>query len=299
MSELEGRRMAVLGDINLDIIAFHGNYPVEGAEDLAERAYMRHGGSGANIAHALSVLGGNVVMIGCVGDDPVGEMLVDGLAEAGVDTAAVQKTASEPTGIVYIVVSRSGERTMLAYRGANKCLKIEDVYGLLRDVSVVHVSGYSLLEGSQRDTAMKVLEWCRCNRAVTTLDFCIPLASRNAEFLDKVVEGLSCVFINLQELMSLSGRNGLCSAEELASRWATTVVLKKGRAGAEIVTPDGATIALQAVNMDIVDTTGAGDAFAAGFIYELARGASLRECGERAVNLGGRVSTSVGGRLRL
>lgn len=75
--------------------------------------------------------------------------------------------------------------------------------------------------------------------------------------------------------------------------------MKKGGDGAEIIKPGGESIKLDALDVEVVDTTGAGDAFAAGFIYELVRGASLRECGERAVKLGGVVSTSVGGRLSL
>ncbi|MEM4642323.1 MAG: PfkB family carbohydrate kinase, partial [Candidatus Caldarchaeum sp.] len=91
------RRIVVLGDINLDIIAFHQKFPEEGYEDMAEKAYIRHGGSAANVAHTLSLLGTSAVMIGCVGEDPLGEMLVKGLVDAGVDTAHVQKTSADIT----------------------------------------------------------------------------------------------------------------------------------------------------------------------------------------------------------
>ncbi len=295
MMGLRGGRAAVLGDINLDIIAFHPRFPREGGEELAEKAYIRHGGSGANIAYTLSLLGVKTLMIGCVGMDPVGEMLIDGLSAAGVDTSYIQKTGDEPSGLVYVIVGGGGERTMLAYRGANKHLRYENLAeDPLDDISALHISGYSLLEGEQRNTALKLLE--KRGSYLTTLDMCIPLAL-NPSFLENLVGRLDCLFINSHEFRELSRHSGIETVSGLASRLGCMVVLKKGGDGCEISTVDGVVVKVPAVPVKAVDTTGAGDAFAAGFIYELVKGSSTVECGERGVRLGALASTTIGGRL--
>jgi ribokinase len=291
MIGLRDGRAAVLGDINLDIIAFHPRFPREGGEELAERAFIRHGGSGANIAHTLSLLGVDTLLMGCVGADPVGVMLVDGLAAAGVDTSYIQRVEGEPSGLVYIIVSGRGERTMLAYRGANKYLRYK---GPPKDISILHISGYGLLEGEQRSTALKLLE--SRGDYLMTLDMCIPLAM-NTEFLENLVGRLDCLFINSHEFRELTLHSGIMKISELASKLGCLVVLKKGESGCEISTADGDVVEVQALPVEAVDTTGAGDAFTAGFIYELMKGAPPKKCGERAVRLGALASTTIGGRI--
>lgn len=286
----------MIGDINLDVIAFHRSFPSEGCEEIAERAFVRHGGSGANIAHTLSILGVDVIMLGCVGKDPVGEFLVEGLQKAGVDTSLVQRT-EEASGIVYVLVTGSGERTMLAYRGANKYLRHEEIpANLLDNITLLHISGYSLLEGEQRRTALKLLE-ARTNHPFT-LDMCMPLA-RNPSVLDILAGRLECLFINMQELQELSRYNDVKTPSDIVSRLGCTVVLKKGSGGCEIYTTDNKSFKVLSPATEVVDTTGAGDAFAAGYIYELLKGSPPLICGETAVRLGAAAASTVGGRITL
>lgn len=284
----------VLGDINLDIIAFHQKFPVEGYEDMAERAYIRHGGSAANVAHTLALLGTSVVMVGCVGVDPLGEMLLKGLADAGVDTAHVQKTAADITGITYIVVSKNGERTMFAYRGANKHLSHTHLSSnILSDTAILHFSGYSFLEGPQRETAFRFLE--KADNTVT-LDLCIPLASQPS-LLENIVKHVDCVFLNSAEYSVVSGYFGAGSVSDLSRRWGCMVVFKKGGEGCEIAKTDGEVVKLPAEPVETVDGTGAGDAFIAGFLHEMLKGSPITTCGLFATRLGALAVKTIGGRL--
>ncbi|MEM3134035.1 MAG: carbohydrate kinase family protein [Candidatus Caldarchaeum sp.] len=288
------RRIVVLGDINLDIIAFHQKFPEEGYEDMAEKAYIRHGGSAANVAHTLSLLGTSAVMIGCVGEDPLGEMLVKGLVDAGVDTAHVQKTSADITGITYIVVSKNGERTMLAYRGANKHLNHTHLsFDVLNDAAILHFSGYSFLEGPQRETAFKALE--KADNAVT-LDLCIPLASQPL-LLENIVKHVDCVFLNSAEYSVVKGYFGVSSVSDLARQWGCMVVFKKGSEGCEIAETDGEVVRLSAEPVETVDGTGAGDAFIAGFLHEMLKGSPATVCGLLATRLGALAVKTIGGRL--
>jgi ribokinase len=285
----------VLGDINLDIIAFHTSFPTEGGEDIAEKAIIRHGGSGANIAHTLSLLGVSTLMIGCVGRDPVGAALTEGLAAVHVDVSHIQQTEMEPSGVVYVVVTESGERTMLTYRGANKYLRHSILKTEFLDtISLLHISGYSLLEGEQKNTAFKLLK--KRGDYLVTIDMCIPLAKSPA-ILDRLTSRLDYLFINTHEFKELSQHSRVKTLSELASRLGCMVVLKKGAGGCEITSISGDVLKIPAVPVKAVDTTGAGDAFAAGFIYELIRGSPPLKCGETAVKLGALASTTVGGRI--
>lgn len=294
---MESGRVVVVGDINLDIIAFHPEFPSEGGEELARKAFIRHGGSAANVAHALAMLRAGVSMVGCVGDDLFGSILVDGLAKAGVEVSSIQKTDKDVTGIVYIVVTKAGERTMLAYRGANTQLSQSQIdKGLIQGADAVHFSGYSFLEGQQRRTALWILEQISDKTCIKTADMCIPLAKRTKN-IKKILKQFDFVFINVQEFGIIARIERIHSVKKLASVWGCGIVLKMGRKGCMIVTDKGEVVKVKAKRVKPVDTTGAGDAFAAGFIHELMRGSPLEKCGRKAVELGALASTTVGGRL--
>ncbi|MEM0348904.1 MAG: carbohydrate kinase family protein [Candidatus Caldarchaeum sp.] len=291
---MKRRRVAVLGDINLDIIAFHQKFPEEGHEDMAEKAFIRHGGSAANVAHTLVLLGTDAVMLGCVGKDPVGDMLVKGLEDVGVDTAHVQKTSADMTGITYIIVSRNGERTMFAYRGANKHFSYEYLSAeALTNASLLHISGYSFLEGPQREAALKILG--KADNTIT-LDMCIPLASQ-PYLLKNIVRHVDCVFLNAAEYRVVARYFGVGSVSDLSRLWGCMIVYKKGGEGCEIAVTDGEVLKLPAQPVESVDGTGAGDAFIAGFLHEMLKGSPVTECGLLATRLGALAVKTIGGRL--
>ena len=289
--------MAVIGDLNLDIIAFHRDLPSLGGESIAERTYLTPGGSAANVAHALALLGVEALLISCVGDDVIGKTLVEKLGETGVNTTLIQKTSSEPTGVTYVVVI-NGERTMLTCRGANKYLDHEKIdRTALADVELLHVSGYSLTEGSQREATAKLLDDMKDSDKITTLDLCRPLAELNSQYMRETLARFNYVFMNVHEYNLLRKSTGFSDAGQLAKELGCIVVLKKGRMGCEITTPAGDVVDVAGFESSSVDSTGAGDAFAAGFIYELLQGSSLRRCGETANKLGALAASVIGGRI--
>ncbi len=291
-------KVAVIGDINLDIIAFHRDLPSLGGESIAEQTYLAPGGSAANVAHALTLLGVEPLLISCVGDDVVGRMLVEKLRETGINTTLIQMTNSEPTGVTYVAVVQ-GERTMLACRGANKYLAYDKVdKTALTQVRLVHVSGYSLTEGSQRETTDKLLENMKdVGRITATLDLCRPLAEFSKQEICKTLTRLDYVFMNMYEFNMVKQNIGLPSVKQLAEKLGCTIILKKGRQGCEISTPAGDVIDVAGFESRSVESTGAGDAFAAGFIYELLRGSPLLRCGETANKLGALAASVIGGRI--
>ncbi len=292
----EGRVICV-GDLNLDIIAFHDDIPKLGGESMASRAYISSGGSAANVAHALRLLGLSSELVSCVGTDIVGEFLVEELRKARVGTRYIQKTEKESTGVVYVVVSRSGERTMFAYRGANKHL----THALLpRDIAsestLIHISGYCFLEEPQKRAAEYIMEKADKHGIPKTLDLCIPLI-RGGEQLDELLRSFDYVFMNEDEAGELLGRLGITSIGEAALSIGSIFVLKRGSRGCSIVGRSGV-IDVPTASVNPVDTTGSGDAFAAGFIYGIVASLSLERCATLANRLGGLAAATIGGRLR-
>ncbi|MDJ0270958.1 MAG: carbohydrate kinase family protein [Aigarchaeota archaeon] len=292
----EGRVICV-GDLNLDIIAFHDEMPKLGGESLASRAYVSSGGSAANVAHALRLLGLSSELVSCVGMDIVGEFLVDELRKAGVGTRYIQKTEKESTGVVYVVVSRSGERTMLAYRGANKHLTHASLpKDIASESALIHISGYCFLEEPQKSTAEYVMGEADKHGIPKTLDLCIPLI-RSGEQLDELLRSFDYVFMNEEEASELLVRLGVTSVGEAALSIGSVFVLKRGSRGCSIVGKSGV-IDVPTASIKPVDTTGSGDAFAAGFIYGIITSLSLERCATLANRLGGLAAATIGGRLK-
>ncbi|MEM1952432.1 MAG: carbohydrate kinase family protein [Candidatus Caldarchaeum sp.] len=290
-------RVAVVGDINFDIIAFHSKFPAKGAEELAQKAFFRHGGSAANIAHAFALLGLNVVMTGCVGRDLIGKTLVTDLAKTGIDISCIQSTSQDITGVVYIFVTADGERTMLAYRGANKHLQYNElIRKAIKNIDAIFFSAYSFLENSQKETAFKILDDVVGSGCLLSMDLCVPLATRT-RILKRTASVMDYVFMNVQEFEILSTQMDVKSVPELSSLWNCVVVLKRGKDGCMISTETGEVVKIPAKRVRPVDTTGAGDAFTAGFIYELLKGSTFERCGRTAVELGARASQVIGGRI--
>ena len=109
----------MFGDINVDVLMSISSYPQPGEDATAAKVVFRPGGSAANTALALTKLGVKTNMIGRTGDDTWADIALEPLAKAGVDIHYVRRDPEKPTGLIFIPVTGSGERTMFSYRGAN------------------------------------------------------------------------------------------------------------------------------------------------------------------------------------
>ena len=286
----------MVGDVNLDVIALHGELPQLGGESIAEKAYLRPGGSAANVAHALALLGVETVLLACVGEDDVGLRLVKQLHDVGVDTGDIQVTSLEPTGIAYIVVTHGGERTMLTYRGANKHLDLAKIpEEKLRYAKLLHISGYCISEERQEKQLQEVFTRLSAG-TLKTLDFCKPLAEKPPEKIKQILRSFDYILLNMHELETLGRVHGL-GLDSLVKLARRGVVLKKGRLGCEALTGEGRGISIPAPSSEAKDATGAGDAFAAGLIYGLLNGLPLEKCCEMGNRLGALAASTIGGRL--
>jgi sugar/nucleoside kinase (ribokinase family) len=286
-------RVLVVGDIVTDIVALHRT-AIAADSDTPARITQTGGGAGANTAAWLAFAGAPVGLLGVIGDDAAGATRLAELTTAGVDCSLVRRTRERPTGTV-IVLSDGAHRSMLTDRGANHELTPSDVD--LSGVDHLHVSGYTLLDETTRPAGLRALSLAREHGVPVSVDAASsgPLR-RTAGFLDWIA-GVDLLFANLDEARVLAGSPDADPAAVAAALAGTVreVVVKAGPGGATW-SRGGSSIALPAAGAGVVDTTGAGDAFAAGFLAARLRRAGVEAALAAGINLGTRAVGLVGGR---
>ncbi len=269
-----GKRVAVLGDLNLDVIALHRELPRIGSESIAEKVVLRAGGTASNFSISLAALGFAVCPVAAIGRDPFGEFVLSELKSNHVDVSMVKETPEDLTGICYVTVA-GNERTMFTYRGANRLLDLrDDDIRKLEGFDAIHISCYALLEGRQRDSVLRLLGSERIRETdLITSDLCPPFARYiDAKLLRELRDLIDVLLLNELELEGLMGLVGCGSPEELASWLDAILVVKRGSMGAVIHLADGARSAVRSEQIEAVNPTGAGDVFAAGFVAGLLGG---------------------------
>jgi sugar/nucleoside kinase (ribokinase family) len=263
----DGLSVVVVGDVATDVVArLHG--PLQLASDTGADVSSYGGGSAANVAAWLAGSGVPTTWVGRVGDDVAGRVLVEDLRRGGVVVRAAVD-GDRPSACVVVLVTSDGERTMLADRGASGLLQPGDIApDVFAPGSHLHLSGYPLLHEPSRAAARTALELAGAARMTVSVDAssAAPLrAIGAAEFL-RWIAGVDLVLANRDEAVVLVGDG---PAEQLSARLASTcraaVVVKDGAGGAwwSNGTASAHAVAEPAI---AVDTTGAGDAFAAGFL---------------------------------
>lgn len=292
------RRPAVLviGDVFTDIVVRPEGPLVPGA-DRRSAIRMLPGGSGANQAAWLAAEGVRTVLVGRVGrsDHTVQKRL---LAEAGVEAALACDDAL-PTGIIVSMIAPDGERSFFTDRGANDRLCRADLpVSLLDDIDLVHVSGYALVTSGPRAAVRDLIGEAGACGIPWTVD--PPSTSFLAEigvasFLAWTRSARIC-FPNAAEAALLAGTTDPAMQVEALCRQYDTIVIKRGAAGAAAGDSSGRCWLAPAASVEAVDTTGAGDAFLAGFLAANLRGQAMQACLEAGVEAGSRAVTMVGAR---
>lgn len=271
MTPSPGAAVVVLGDVMTDVIARYSGVLAVGS-DTAARVVLRPGGAAANTAAWLGRLGAACVFCGCVGDDALGRDAAAALAALGVATR-LEVAAGVATGTCVVLVDDTGERTMLPDAGANALLGAPEV---TVPGGHLHVSGYTLLHPGSRAAGVAALGAARAAGMTTSVDpaSAAPLAAMGAGAFRALIAGVDLVFVTPDEAEVLCGTRDpdRVAADLLAHHG--EVVLKLGAAGARWHGSDGAVAAVPAAPPPgpVVDTTGAGDAFAAAFLAARAAG---------------------------
>lgn len=240
---------------------------------LVEQIRFSPAGTAAGTSVTLAKLGATVRTAGAVGADPVGDLLLGLLAGYGVDTSLVVRREEVQTSASVLPIRPDGSRPAFHVPGANLAYGADDApYDQIARAKQVHLGGPELMGG---ESAAKILAAARAAGAVTSADLLAPGDPGILEWIAPALPYLDFLLPNDEQVRGLTDTTSLVDgARALIGRGVGTVVVTREAHGALIVTADEA-IAVPAFAVEVVDTTGCGDAFSAGFLRGVGLGRSL------------------------
>jgi ribokinase len=260
-------RVVVLGDLMVDVVLTPSR-PLLRGTDVAGRVALRQGGSAATTARWLARLGARSTLVCAVGRDPEGRGLVAALNDDGVRVRAT-RVAGERTGRIGVVVAPGGERSFVADRAAADHLAPADLRAATFRVDLLHLPAYSLLGEPLGRAGRRATELARSAGALVSLDLSsvAPLLTGGRRAALRLVRDVApdVLFATRVEAEAIMGGRDVSGLVDLAA----IVAIKHGRSGATVLarTSDAPLIFDVATTaIDAADTTGAGDAFDAGFL---------------------------------
>lgn len=255
---------------------------------LVDEMGMYPGGCANNTAIALARLGLPVQLIGKVGRDPLGDFLLTALAGYGVGTHGVLRDPVVGTSATMVMIDPDGERRFIHYIGANAGLSFEDVdLKMVEKGSVLHIGGCFILPAMDGEPTARLLQKARSAGVTTSLDTAWDASGRWLQVLAPCLPHLDYFVPNLAEARAMTNLDEPADvARALLDRGVRTVALKMGADGCFILTQEGQMVRAPAYQVEVIDATGAGDAFAAGFIAGIANDWPLEESARLANAVG-------------
>ena len=256
------------------------------------------GGSAANTVAGVASFGGRAAFVGTVRDDELGHVFAHDLGSNGVAFAAKPAVDGPPTGRCLIVVTPDAERTMSTYLGAGAALGPEHIDpAIIGDAKVVYLEGYLFDSPEAKEAyrhASRVAHEAGGKVALTLSDsFCVE--RHLDEWVTLVDEQVDVLFGNADEVQVLCGTGFDEALRRLQGRVEVAVVTR-GAAGSVLVTPEDVVEVPAEQVAHMVDTTGAGDLYAAGFLYGYTQGMALADCGRLGSKAAAEVISHIGAR---
>jgi sugar/nucleoside kinase (ribokinase family) len=243
------------------------------------------GGSAANVLRAIAMLGGQASYSSVVGNDQYGRSFASRLDGLSIRNRLVYE--SGPTGTCVVLVTEDGERTMNTHLGV--CTRYHEKHvpeDDIADSKIFFTTGYAWDTQNQKDAIRKAIKHAVASGTIVALDVADAFViERSGEELRSVIEeSVGIVFANSTESKMLTGATGAEGARRLG-RWTKIAVVKDG-AGGSYIAAGGNLVHVAAPLVEVIDTTGAGDFYAGGFLYGLCRNLPLDVCGEIATTMG-------------
>jgi sugar/nucleoside kinase (ribokinase family) len=289
-------RAVCVGDLMLDVSVRLPGPPVPGS-DTPARISVQCGGQAANVAAGLAAHGIATTLVGRVGADVFGRRVMDELAGDGLELR-VSVDPELPTGVCVVLVDPAGERTMLPDAGANDALASRPFPAQVLDsAAMLYVSGYPLLRPGSRPAALAAIDAAREHGCAVAVDLAsaAPLADVGAAAVLEWVGGPTLLLANTDEARVLAPGRADDELAHALARLSGEAVVTHGAAGA--CWSDGrARIHVPASPVAVLDSTGAGDAFAAGLLAAGARGADPSTALAAAADAAARVVGRAGAR---
>jgi len=284
-----------IGDIALDVIVLI-NSDINYGSDTPAQISTHGGGAAANTASWLAHSGAQVYLCARVGDDVAGRSVLAELDQLGI-SHSMNPIKELATGVVVVLVDKTGERTMFPDSGANSGLSERDLPPL-DEVTVAHLSGYSLFNPLSTDGVVKIIERLKSKNIPIFFDPA-SIGTMSIFGIEKVKQYLPLMdglFLNEEEAIFITGKTNVESALDELTSQLPLVVIKQGSRGSTAKSRGGEIVQLPALELTILDSTGAGDSFAAGFILEWIATRDLATSLRQAIAMASLCVVTIGGR---
>lgn len=252
------------------------------------------GGSAANAISGMSYLGIATGFIGMVGKDTTGDLFIDAMSKQGTEPLFFRSDITS-TGIAATLVSQDGERTFATYLGAAVEMTSDKLsLNIFKDYDIFHIEGFLV---SNQDLIRKAIALAKENGCTISIDLgSYNTVEENHAFLKDILPLTDIVFANEEESFAYTHERDPLKALNIFSETCAFSIVKMGKHGAFLKHEDKV-YKFSTNNAKCVDTTGAGDLFAAGFLSGLARGKSMEECGFMATLLAENIIGVMGAKM--
>lgn len=282
------KKILVIGSLNMDLVLDVPYIPKPGETIIGEKITLVPGGKGANQAYAIGKLNGNVSMIGAVGDDENKDILLNNLNSVNVDTKRIEVLKEQKTGLAMINVDQYGENCIVVIPAANH-LVTKDMID--KNINIFEEADVIIM---QLEIPIEVIQYaCKIAKEKKKIVVLDPAPAKN-DLPNELFQNIDIIKPNETEIEILSGIEVNCEediikgANILLDKGVKTVIVTLGKRGSILVDKEKI-LHFKALDVDVVDTTAAGDTFIAGLVIGLTEGKSLEE----AVQFGHIVSSIV------
>ena len=254
------------------------------------------GGSVANSIVGISQLGDKVGFIGKISDDNFGSKYEEGLKKENVNYFYSKKKEELPTGTCLILVTPDSERTMCTFLGTAGKINENDVSSnVIKNSEIIFLEGYLWDEGEPKKAFNKAIN--SANKVAMSLSDLFCVDRHKAHFLELVKNKLDITFANEQEITSLIEAKSFNEVINFSKKLNKLVIVTRGEKGAVAIKGQEIIESQIQKNLKIVDLTGAGDLFAAGFLHGYVNKLPIKDCLEKGTEMSSRVIQQIGARL--
>lgn len=256
------------------------------------------GGSAANTIVGIAEFGGQAAYCCKIAGDEIGEFFLGDMREQGV-AINVTPASEEPSGTCVVLITDDAQRTMLTSLGVSSTLSPDDIdEEEIKQAKYVYIEGYLFAGEPTRTAALKAMELAQANGIKVAFTVSDPfLIQYHKDEFWKLIEGpVDLLFCNLEEARALTGKHDAIDCAHEIHQHAENVALTLGEDGS-LLMHDGEAIPIEGVSVKAVDTTGAGDMYAAGILYGITNGLSWKQAGHLASHASARIVSQLGARL--
>ncbi|QDT88657.1 adenosine kinase [Gimesia algae] len=257
------------------------------------------GGSAANTILGVADFGGKAAYAGKVGSDMLGEFDLADMRKLGV-TIEVPPAAEGQTGTCVVLITEDAQRTMLTNLGVSATLSVEDINEEhIKQSKYVYVEGYLFTGETQKRAAYRAIELAKKHGVKVAFTVSDPfLINLFRDEFQELIEGpVDLLFCNLEEARSLTGKQDAVDCAHVIHKHVPNLALTLGGDGS-ILMHEGRVIPIEGVEVKAIDTTGAGDMYAAGILYGITNGLNWHQAGHLASHAAARIVSQLGARLQ-